>query len=248
MPKPPKPPKPKPDKKDSGDVLTDAGFKTDERDAILESTASPRIIFAEPQAIDPGLPASRNPILVIGPAANFVNAERGGQIETYPDVDVWSKSTGNLVRTVDPSTSETDTLRAYMNFDSLEQWVTDFSAEVKNYEVFFEIVDPNAACPLSGSGETWNQWEVNGDSGKPIPLTNPDDQTEYWYRNNGAYLTNQGVPVDATTWVQYIGLPDTGNTSINAVRTVEEFVVISEANTPEPVATTGTGRKRGRRR
>lgn len=229
-----KPPKPKPGKKAADDLLVNAGFKTAEADAILEATTSPRTVLVEPQMVLPNSPSARDKITVIGPAELFAPADRGGDAQTSGDVLLWVYR-GDRVTDLDELTASAETVRAYATLETVELWC-GLGADVLTYPCWLEITSPDDECPFSleEPKEDWNAWAIASNGGH-----SPQEIDGRWFRSN--LMGDLGEPMEANNtsgkyagrplW-EYITTPDTANTNVVAVLSVEAYLAIPR---PEPI-------------
>lgn len=136
----------------------------------------------------------------------------------YSQVQFWN-TRGITVRDI-PEVGRSEILldQVYLPLDGVDQWAS-LGSIIYDYDFYHEIQDVTALCPYSTSGETWETWGVVGDSHKPVQIG------QYWYRSSRFGV--QGERLVSTEWAQYISNPDTVNTSIVRLISVEEFAALS---------------------
>lgn len=211
------------------DYLVSQGFTEQQADAIVlvcdlaDSRTEPT------QTIDAGAPAIREEIEVFVPTGDSVDPNFGGNAEIAPDVRMWNsrgfvwEDTG-YEPSIGTSASRCKPKRAFMELQRVEHFILNMNGEVKNYNVYHEIADLRAICPYSDqqNPEMWATWGT-ASNGSHAPVTIDGKH----YRSN--LYGEAGDRLDASLWAQYISTPDTGQTSIVRMLTVEEFIAIQQA-------------------
>lgn len=116
------------------------------------------------------------------------------------------------------------------DFADLFRWC-DNGAEIENYLVFHELADITKVVPAAYSAvygdptDTWENWGVvGGVSHAPVQIGS------LWYRST-LYGT-QGTPLIASAFYDFTRAPNTNQTGIQRIITVDEFKTIQEAATP----------------
>lgn len=169
-----------------------------------------------------------NRILINAPTEITIPETMGGTSPIcWDDMQFWI-SRGGSAADVGGGRSEIANLRNYMPLAVVDRWCS-LGSEVTEYDVYFEIDDPNKLCPFSEANpqESWANWGLGpGNGHAPI---NVDGK---WYRSSryGA----AGERLLATEWYDYIAAPDTANTGIVRMLTVEDFQAIQQAANPGP--------------
>lgn len=219
--------------------IAGGGFNPAQTSTLVEEFGRSEVYLTEPLVVDQQSPGSRDPIKITGPSALFITPDEGGNPQTSPNVDNWSRR-AFIVDDVTTETSEMELFRAYCSLrddeggtGAVTLWCT-LGAEIEFYQVFYEITDPAALCPFDGGTQPWSTWEATS----PGAL-GPQEIDGRWFRNNLRYDTNRGIAQLATEWFSYIETPDTANSNIVAVLSVEDFVALQ----PDPDPASQGGRR-----
>ena len=140
---------------------------------------------------------------------------------TWNSITLWGSRGFKVVDDFDNDRAGIVIDRDYVDLPAVDGWCS-LNSEITNYECWHELSDPNALCPYSQTSETWNQWEVSGQSGVPVQIG------AYWYRSNQQFASQQGKPLEASVWYPYINNPQNA-AGLVRILTVEEYQAIIQA-------------------
>lgn len=179
-----------------------------------------------------GTAAQRNSITIDAPRSLTVDPTNGGNQTTWDTFKTWSTRLA-FAQDVADYRALIDIVRSYVPFDQVTIWC-DLGSEITKYDFYHELADVTALCPYSvdtgepdWEQETWETWGVasNG-SHKPIEING------VWYRDNR--YGQGGTKLTSSQWYGFITAPDTANTGITRILTLEEFQDIQAAANPTP--------------
>ena len=103
---------------------------------------------------------------------------------------------------------------------SRQLFVVAAGGDCEGVPVWFQFDDPDAECPLSQTGETWQEWAQGAGSDYPV------QHGEHWYRSSQDFSgeTDSGRPINASVWVPAMlgGLVVLSADEFNAARAAVE--------------------------
>lgn len=173
-----------------------------------------------------------NPIIDAPDELTIPVAIGGVSQETWDSLAFWN--TRGVLAIDEPGGRATIEIPRYLlPLDGVDRW-TSLGSIVTQYDVWHEINDVTKLCPYSvdtgepgWQQETWETWGVGqGGSFAPVQIG------QYWYRSN--QYAPAGERLASTAWYLFIDAPDTLNTGIVRLLTVEEFQAIQQSANPTP--------------
>ena len=173
---------------------------------------------------------AQNPIQIDADSNLTISPARGGtSAGTWEETQFYTSRGASVQDDFSTGRSTIDTIRQYVPFDAVELWCS-LGSDIFRYDCWHEIEDVDAPCPYSTADpqETWREWGLASNGGHA-----PQQVGDYWYRSN--LVGDAGQQLPASEWWTYIAAPDTANTSINRMLTVEQYLAIRDAAVPDPV-------------